>query len=1044
MPADPRRVKELFVAAIDLTDPQARQAFLERECGDDADLRQRLEALLQAHDNPNPVVNAPLVGIAPPEGETTRPEAASPSELLGTIIAGKYKLLQVIGEGGMGAVFMADQLQPVKRRVAVKLIKAGLDSRNVLARFESERQALALMDHPNIAKVLDAGTVGDARAEGRGTREEANEPATPPRPSPLASLPYFVMELVKGIPLTEYCDQNRLSVGDRLALFRQICSAVHHAHQKGIIHRDLKPSNILVESHDGKPVPKVIDFGLAKAVSGMTLTENTLFTALGTVAGTPLYMAPEQAAFNAIDIDTRADIFALGVILYELLTGSTPITRDMLKKAAFDELLRVVREQEPPTPSKRISTSEALPTVAANRQMEPIKLGRFVKGDLDWIVMKALAKERDRRYESATAFAQDIERFLNHEPVSAGPPTVGYKLRKFVKRNKVQVVAGLLVLATVLVGIAGTTFGLLRAEIARDKEAEQRGIAEDKQKEAEDEKERAEAEKKRAILFRNKAHDALEATTGEDVELLLGGKQDLGPNERAYLESIIKRWQTLGVQEGSDEYAQATRSEGIARVAFLRYKLGRFADAMSEFQQALPMLQELVKQFPDRAKYKQGLANIHANQGNVLRALSRHQEALNEYQKARDLQQKLAELYSSDSNYQHALAITCTNLAALLSDLGKRDQALREYEQARDIELKLVERFPEVPVYQEFLASNYDGLGSLFNELGDSENARTQLEKALDIGRKLVEKLPDKPEYQLELATTHHNLGVLLEGLKRLEQAYTEYGHVRDMLHKLSEQFPSVPEYQSRLASVLMDVGRVFTVLGQLDEALAEYQKSMGVRRKLANRFPTVPQYQVELGASYSDFGVVLQEKGKPAESLEWFEKAIITLAPLVAANSRDLSAKDALRNCHAARAVSLDHLRKYSEAIKEWAIAMELSPENEQFKVRAGRVMAFVRVGRVDEAIADVAEVTAPAANTSGSYKWNAGQWYDFTRVYALASAKVADKKKAYADRAMELLHKAVQAGYKDAAHMAKDSDLDPLRDREDFKKLMEELKKK
>ena len=348
MPTDPHRVKDLFVAALEITDLQARQAYLDRECAGDADLHQRVVALLAAHDQPNPVVNAPLV---PPEMTGAYAGTPAPAETPGTIIVGKYKLLQQIGEGGMGSVWMADQLEPVKRRVAVKLIRSERDgSKTILSRFEAERQAIALMDHPNIAKLLDAGTT------------ESNRP-------------FFVMELVKGVPLTEFCDQHRLNITDRLNLFTQICSAAQHAHQKGIIHRDLKPTNILVESHDNKPVPKVIDFGLAKALSGQPLTEHTLFTGFGTVAGTPLYMAPEQANFNAIDIDTRADIYALGVILYEMLTGSTPIERDQLKKAVLDEILRVIRESEPPTPSKRLSSTDSKPSVAANRQMEPAKLG---------------------------------------------------------------------------------------------------------------------------------------------------------------------------------------------------------------------------------------------------------------------------------------------------------------------------------------------------------------------------------------------------------------------------------------------------------------------------------------------------------------------------------------------------------------------------------------------------------------------------------------------------------------------------------------------
>src|SRR5262245_31853650 len=394
----------------------------------------------------------------------------------------------------MGSVWMADQLEPVKRRIAVKLIRAERDgSRTILSRFEAERQAIALMDHPNIAKLLDAGTI-DGNSVGR---------------------PFFVMELVKGMPLTEFCDEHKLSIPDRLQLFLQICSAVQHAHQKGIIHRDLKPTNILVEMHDNKPVPKVIDFGLAKAMSGQPLTENTLFTGFGTVAGTPLYMSPEQAKFNAIDVDTRADIYALGVILYELLTGSTPIERATLKQAALDEILRVIRESEPPTPSKRISSTESKPNVAAMRQTEPDKLGRFVKGELDWIVMKALAKERERRYETANGFAKDIERFLKHEPVSAGPPTMGYKLRKFESRNKLQVGAASLVLVALLVGMAGTTFGLIRAE-QRRMEADKARLAEGKQRAI------AVVEKKRAEAAEAQMLEDYRAGTDDAIEQLIG------------------------------------------------------------------------------------------------------------------------------------------------------------------------------------------------------------------------------------------------------------------------------------------------------------------------------------------------------------------------------------------------------------------------------------------------------------------------------------------------------------------------------------------
>jgi WD40 repeat protein/tetratricopeptide (TPR) repeat protein len=403
-----------------------------------------------------------------------------------------------------------------------------MDSRTVLARFESERQALALMDHPNIARVLDAGATGSGR-------------------------PFFVMELVKGVPLTDYCDQHRLGLPERLTLFRQICSAVQHAHQKGIIHRDLKPTNILVESHDGHPVPKVIDFGLAKATSGLQLSEHSLFTAFGTVAGTPLYMAPEQATFNALDVDTRADIYALGAILFELLTGSTPIQRETFQRAALDEILRVIREVEPPTPSSRISTSEALPAIAATRQIEPSRLGRFVRGDLDWIVMKALAKERQRRYESAIALAQDLERFTNHEPVSAGPPTASYRLRKFLRRNRTKVVAavlGLLAVAALVAGLVrqqklkaekAQTELLLQAESVAHREAETARQAAETAQAAE----QVQRKKAETYLYYNKIVLAEGAWTAGNVErvkaLLQQCPQEARGWEWRYLDQLCRR-----------------------------------------------------------------------------------------------------------------------------------------------------------------------------------------------------------------------------------------------------------------------------------------------------------------------------------------------------------------------------------------------------------------------------------------------------------------------------------------------------------------------
>jgi serine/threonine protein kinase len=413
----------IFEAALQWP-PEQRAAYVKGACGENAQLRQSVEALLRAHEKTGGFLDQPPPGLGP---EKTIRLDIPPAEKPGDSI-GRYKLLQQIGEGGCGVVYMAEQAEPVRRRVALKVIKLGMDTKDVIARFEAERQALALMDHPNLAKVLDAGATETGR-------------------------PYFVMELVRGVRITDYCDQNNLTAQQRLELFICVCQAIQHAHQKGVIHRDIKPSNILVADHDGVPVPKVIDFGIAKATTGQRLTDKTLFTAFEQFIGTPAYMSPEQAKLSGLDIDTRSDIYSLGVLLYELLTGKTPFEAQELLAAGLDEMRRVIREKDPPRPSARLSTLTAVEqtTIARCRRSEPLKLIHLVRGDLDWIVMKCLEKDRTRRYETANGFARDIERHLRHEPVSVVAPALAYQLSKFARRHRTALatsVGFILLLAT--------------------------------------------------------------------------------------------------------------------------------------------------------------------------------------------------------------------------------------------------------------------------------------------------------------------------------------------------------------------------------------------------------------------------------------------------------------------------------------------------------------------------------------------------------------------------------------------------------------------
>ncbi len=457
-------VETLLAQAVELATPAERQAFVEQACAGDEALQGQVERLISNHFRAGSFLERPAVAMDPDGLVSWEPAGAAESP--GTVI-GPYKLLEQIGEGGMGVVFMAEQAQPLRRKVALKVIKPGMDSKQVIARFEAERQALALMDHPNIARVLDAGTTDSGR-------------------------PYFVMELVKGIPITEYCDQARLTTRQRLELFQRICLAVQHAHQKGIIHRDLKPGNILVTLHDGEPVPKVIDFGIAKA-TGQQLTEKTMFTGFAQMVGTPLYMSPEQAALSATDVDTRSDVYALGVLLYELLTGTTPFESDTVKKAGLDEMRRMIREEEPPTPSRRLSTlsAQACSTISQRRGVDGRRLGQVLRGELDWIVMKALEKDRDRRYESASAFAVDVERYLNDEAVQACPPSARYRFRKFARRNKTALTTLAAVALALLLGTGISIWQAVEASRARwladerlEKEKQAHDFAEDQRQRA--------------------------------------------------------------------------------------------------------------------------------------------------------------------------------------------------------------------------------------------------------------------------------------------------------------------------------------------------------------------------------------------------------------------------------------------------------------------------------------------------------------------------------------------------------------------------------
>jgi serine/threonine protein kinase/tetratricopeptide (TPR) repeat protein len=562
---------QVFTSALKLATPAERAGYLDEVCAGNAELRAAVEALLRAHANdpgfleqPAGSLSGTVDGPATPALDERLAQAGVP-EQPGEVLGGRYKLLQLIGEGGFGVVFMAEQTQPVRRKVALKVLKPGMDTREVVARFEAERQALALMDHANIARVLDGGQTTSGR-------------------------PYFVMDLVKGLPITDYCDHAQLAPRERLELFVQVCQAVQHAHQKGIIHRDLKPSNVLVTLHDGTPLVKVIDFGIAKAL-GQSLTDKTLFTGLAQMVGTPLYMSPEQAALSNIDVDTRSDIYALGVLLYELLTGTTPFDRKRLKEVGYDELRRIIREEEPSRPSTRISTlGQGAATVSTQRKSDPKQLQRLFRGEVDWMVMKALEKDRNRRYESASALAADVQRYLHDEPVQACPPSAAYRFRKFARRNKVVLsVTGVVLFFLALLG-SGVGWAV-RDRAARETDLAREKVTRRSKLNVEIERALDDVAKARNLALKLTDHpDQWKAALAEAASELKRAQGLAAQDETALEPATRERLEALQVVANSDEsdYRFAAHFEEVrlqqtdVNLAISEFKTGIALKALSE------------------------------------------------------------------------------------------------------------------------------------------------------------------------------------------------------------------------------------------------------------------------------------------------------------------------------------------------------------------------------------------------------------------------------------------------------------------------------
>jgi serine/threonine protein kinase/tetratricopeptide (TPR) repeat protein len=786
-----------------------RAAFVAEACGEDGELQERVRELLAAHKRAEGFVksDAPLSPEVEEQMARLKPEEGGET-------IGPYKLREQIGEGGFGTVWVADQEMPVRRRVALKIIKVGMDTKEVIARFEQERQALAMMDHPNIAKVLDAG----ATAHGR---------------------PFFVMELVRGVKITDYCDDKQLSTQERIELFITVCQAVQHAHQKGIIHRDLKPSNILVTINDGKAVPKVIDFGVAKATQGR-LTEQTVYTQFQQMIGTPLYMSPEQAELTSLDIDTRSDIYSLGVLLYELLTGRTPIDAETMRQAGLDEMRRIIREVDPPRPSARVKTlaGDDLTTTAKRRHIEPAKLPGALRGDLDWIVMKCLEKDRTRRYDTANGLALDLRRHLQNEVITARPPTAGYLLTRLIRRHKLAFAAASAVAVALLVGIVGTTLGLLRAE-------KERRAAEEAQR-------LAEHRFRSALRF---VDDVFEKVAPEFSDLIGASKarESLARTSLMFVES-------LGTPNEFDEAFQTDLAKLYARLAdslgdaYAPNAMADYEGALRFATQALALSNDLLCKNPSDPERMRNVARLEMHIGDILAQLGKDNDAMPHHQSSLTGFEAVARALPGDARAADNVRIAHWHVGGVHRRQGRVLEALEKHylpHSAEWLERPVTRPATVIEAHHCYIA--HELVGEALLELGSASDALRHFETSFAWVKIKVEMEPDNLRAARDWSELLRFIGKTQIAIGQIEKGAQQLDEAVRRSEKLVVRDPTNGLGQLELLDALEFQAEGFAARAKLpDNSLAQqaelWRRAIDVFEKCRERLDAPELQRIKLG----------------------------------------------------------------------------------------------------------------------------------------------------------------------------------------------------